>query len=383
MSAGAGGGGSSYPFASGGGGMHVEDPPSSSIPSTGPIKIGVQISAHMGFILTERGDFFKTTALTRESTTPHPGTAEYSVISPYDFIDVITFATAVPGYFSTGEEAEVLKHIFTNLSKYSPETHQENFPALNLHGSALIKPADLLRIFLGKTIYTRAPTDYTLGLRTALSISSYIPNKTPSDQALTGYLSFIKSSEHKDLVKIGGINDLNSGTKYGYDSILDIITNKPFIIDDEVRKKIKSTQNATFEEMIPFLVNYFTFIYGRPVKLKLYFTGCGKIGKITEPSDTYTPLTNMDNAAVESLSGAAWDGSRPNIIEYSNKEQLSEIINAHLRVPSAGAGRGGARKTLKRNRRARSSKGSKKLANRRHIVRHRRRPYSRTKSQNR
>lgn len=187
-------------------------------------------------------------------------------------------------------------------------------------------------------------------------------------------MSFIGSSEHEELVKIGGIHDLETDAKYGYDSVLDINTNIPFIVDDHTRARIKATRIATFEEMIPFLVNFFTHIYGgRTVKLKLYFTGCGKIGQLFtkeagEGGYTYTELKDMDDAVIDSLSGATWDGSTPNIIKYDSLDALNIILRGHIFGTA-----GGARKTIKRRSKyRRSTKRTKKFANRRHIVRNRR-----------
>lgn len=353
-----------------------------------PIEIGVQISSHMGFMLTTKGGYFRTTALTSAATN-YPGISPGfgGGSSPYDYIDVITFATAAPGFYSTAYEAILLKPIFTELSKYKDAAfHQSKFPPFDLTGAALITPKDVLRIVKGRTIYN-APRLHSLS-HTALTISSYIPNKDPPDQALTGYLYFIDPSEDPKLVEIGGIHDLHSGEKHDYYTILNINTNTPFMVDDTAKTRIKDTRIATFEEMLPFLVNFFTAKYNRTVRLKLYFTGCGKIGQLfTTEADgggyTYTALKDMDDAAIGSLSGAVW-GATPNVINYDTLDELNVILRGHLfggGVAAGGGGKAGGARTRCRRKYKRSTKRTrkstrkspKKLANSRHMVRNRRR----------
>ena len=80
----------------------------------------------------------------------------------------------------------------------------------------------------------------------------------------------------------------------------------------------------------------------------------------------------MDDAVIDSLSGATWDGSTPNIIKYDSLDALNIILRGHIFGTA-----GGARKTIKRRIKHRRStkstrKSTKKFANRRHIVRNRR-----------
>jgi hypothetical protein len=76
----------------------------------------------------------------------------------------------------------------------------------------------------------------------------------------------------------------------------------------------------------------------------------------------------MDDAVIDSLSGATWDGSTPNIIKYDSLDALNIILRGHIFGTA-----GGARKTIKRRSKyRRSTKRTKKFANRRHIVRNRR-----------
>jgi hypothetical protein len=223
-------------------------------------------------------------------------------------------------------------------------------------------------------------------------------------------LDCIKSTERDDVRSVAGLyvffpNGVNYRLTYAEladaaeysEAILRTTPDTPNIynIDHKVLAELKSTKpeyiSFDYDKLFPIFSNVCaTYKWGS--KYRCVIIGCGLI---SAPSGSVM-ADKLKSKAVASLSETVSRGlnpyamiddsdTKPIYIPYASAEELKrELISIgskkHMLLNAAG----GARKTLKRNRNrnrtARSTKSSKKLANRRHIVRHRRRPYSRTKS---
>ena len=316
-------------------------------------------------------------------------------MNPAKMIDTFTLATGYPGTVIRGEDVEEIIKLFSNkpISDYKANDMTTAFPPLRITAADDTKPTNLYNLYKDHDILyqkkLQAHEDTT-----TVTISSYDMSSSP--RILNYNLQCVKAEEPEDIRLKSGLYVITSRAtpkRFNYIDLAKEIRTpatsceiNPAILEELENIHIPA-RTLTIDDLIPVFSCLCTKLSIKTYNLVII--GCGSIYFPSGPAGKglHTTATAIARAPINfernPLKMLLDQIPAEQFIGYNTDDLLEKLQSlAAKRIATARAGRGGARKTLKRrgNRKARSTKGSKKLANRRHIVRHRRRPYSRTKS---
>jgi hypothetical protein len=312
--------------------------------------------------------------------------------NPTKMIDVLSLATGYPGAAIRSDDIGDIIRLFgqPDIARYTVEEMVSAFPPLTVPLTG-VRISQLFDVYNGHDVLYRSEYETSESI-TAVTLSSYDIASTP--RILNYQLQCVKSEEPEDLRLVSGlyvITSLGGGTsieQLNYMQLADEVKDKPqFDINIEVFEELNSihipARTLTIDQLLPV---FSSLCAKRGIKkYNLAIVGCGGLYFPSGPSGKgqNEELAKKTRKELTSTASMSIDKPGPYVIPYKTGELLSKLLTtAQRRIADAdastkgggGAGHaGGGRKTIKRRgKHRRSTKRTKKFANRRHIVRNRR-----------
>lgn len=312
-------------------------------------------------------------------------------MNPTKMIDVLSLATGYPGAAIRSDDIGAIISLFgqPDVARYTVDNMVTAFPPLTVPLTG-VRISQLFDVYNGHDVLYRSEYATSESI-TAVTLSSYDIASTP--RILNYQLQCVKSEEPEDLRLVSGLyvitsqGESTSIERLNYLQLAGEVKEKPqFDINIEVFKELESihipARTLTIDQLLPV---FSSLCAKRGIKkYNLAIVGCGGLYFPSGPSGKGPNEELAEKTRKELTSTASTSTYKgPRVILYRTGELLSTLLTtAQRRVADAdastkgggGAGHaGGARKTIKRRGKyRRSTKRTKKFANRRNMIRNRR-----------